>query len=57
MKSLAMQVIEDLETELSETLRQRNNLERKNLKLDMQIAIAKHDNAKLTKEIATLKGE
>ena len=57
MKSLAMQAIEDLETELSDTLQQRNNVERENRKLDIQIAIAKLDNARLSEEIAALKGE
>lgn len=38
MKSLAIQAIEDLETELSDILQQRNNVERENRKLDIQIA-------------------
>ena len=57
MKSIAIQVIEDLETELSETLQERNYVERQNRKLDIQIAIAKLDNARLSEEIAALKGE
>ena len=55
MKSLAMQAIEDLETELSDTLQQRNNVERENRKLDIQIAIAKLDNARLSEELTQLK--
>jgi hypothetical protein len=52
MKSLAMQAIEDLETELSETLQQRNNVERENRKLDIQIAKLEQQNTELRTELA-----